>query len=148
VRVDELKGYYAKRFVTARRFGSRVSPPAMPGLLEPVPADTGFPQVEEPETIHPDQISVHKLDPESDAPLAHGGEPVCAVGRSSHDRRRTGILKAKRGAASFGGPSSLLKGLSPISHGFFGRRPPQSVAGGASSPESGRWTVSRFQADW
>jgi hypothetical protein len=78
VRVDELKGYYAKRFVTARRFGSRVSPPAMPGLLEPVPADTGFPQVEEPETIHPDQISVHKLDPESDAPLAHGGEPVCA----------------------------------------------------------------------
>jgi hypothetical protein len=78
VRVDELKGYYAKRYVTARRFGSRVSPPAMLGSARPNPADSGPSPVEEPGSVHPDEITVLKLDPEADAPLAHGGEPVSA----------------------------------------------------------------------
>lgn len=78
VRVDELKGYYAKRYVTARRFGSRVSPPAKPGSVGPILADSGSLPVEEPRSVHPDEITVLKLDPESDAPLAHGGEPVAA----------------------------------------------------------------------
>lgn len=76
VRLDELTGYYAKRYVTARRFGSRASPPAMPGRNAPVPADGGFSPVEESDPFHPDQIRAPKLDPEADVSLATGGEPV------------------------------------------------------------------------
>jgi hypothetical protein len=78
VRVDELTGYYAKRYVTARRLRSRASPAANPGTTTPVPADPEFSPVEDPDTIHPDEITVLKLDPEADAPIAHGGEPVSA----------------------------------------------------------------------
>lgn len=76
VRVDELTGYYAKRYVTARRFGSRVSPPAMPDRNMSVPADVGFSSLEEPGTLHPDPTEVPKLASEPDRPLASDGEPV------------------------------------------------------------------------
>jgi hypothetical protein len=76
VRVDEITGYYARRYVTARRLGSRVSPPAKPGSALPNLEDAGFSPVEE--SVHPDKITTLKLDPEADAPLAHGGEPVSA----------------------------------------------------------------------
>jgi hypothetical protein len=78
VRVDELKGYYARRYVTARRLGSRTVIAAKPGKGRPLPADPASSPVEDSETIHPDEITVLKLDPEADAPLAHGGEPVSA----------------------------------------------------------------------
>lgn len=78
VRVDELTGYYANRYVTARRVRARVSPPAMPGRNDPSPAGPDSLLLEEPEPIHPDEITVLKLDPEADAPLARGGEPISA----------------------------------------------------------------------
>jgi cell wall-associated NlpC family hydrolase len=78
VRVDELTGYYARRYVTARRLGSRVSPPAKLGPGVSGPADAGSSPVEDLGTVHPDEITILKLDPEADTSLAHDGEPVAA----------------------------------------------------------------------
>jgi cell wall-associated NlpC family hydrolase len=78
VRVDELTGYYARRYVTARRVGSRGSPLAKTNPAAPGSPDAGPSPVEEPMAVHPDGITNLKPDPEADKPLAADGEPVAA----------------------------------------------------------------------
>jgi len=43
--------------------------------------------VEEPQTVHPDEITVLKQEPETDVPLARNGEPIAVsrIGPSATD---------------------------------------------------------------